>query len=79
MSKKVSISPRPKLKPQIDEWVENRIDPEEERPRVKPKRLTIDIEPELHTQLKIYCAKNGCQIADVLRPLIAQKVHQSEH
>lgn len=72
MSKKVTISPRPVKSPDSDKWVESRVAPEDTAPRVKPKRLTIDIDPELHTQLKVHCAINGIQIADLLRDLIAK-------
>ncbi len=76
MSKKVAISPRPAKSPDSDKWVESRIVSEETAPRVKPKRLTIDIDPKLHTQLKVHCAQNGTQIADLLRNLIDREVDQ---
>ncbi|MEZ6150373.1 MAG: plasmid partition protein ParG [Pirellulaceae bacterium] len=72
MSKKVNISPRPAKSSEPDNWVESRVAVVDDQPRVKPKRLTIDIDPELHTQLKVHCAKNGVQIADWLRKLIIQ-------
>lgn len=76
MSKKVTISPRPAKLPDSDNWVESRVAPEDTAPRVKPKRLTIDIDPKLHTQLKVHCAKNGTQIADLLRNLINREIGQ---
>jgi hypothetical protein len=76
MSKKVTISPRPTKVPDSDKWVESRVASVDTAPRVKPKRLTIDIDPKVHTQLKVHCAKNGLQIADVLRNLINREVGQ---
>lgn len=78
MSKKITMSARPKLKPEIDKWVEAREPIIEAKPVTKPKRLTIDIEPELHTDLKVSCAKRGIQIADLLRTLIEQELRQTE-
>lgn len=70
MSKKVSISPRPQTESQNDEWVQSRIQSEEGSTRVKPKRLTIELHPDLHRELKIHCAKNDIQIAEFLRSII---------
>ena len=71
MSKTVKINARPKSSPDLDQWVETR---EPTKPRskraVKPKRLTIDIAPDLHRQLKISCATRDIQIADLIRQLI---------
>lgn len=78
MSKRITMSARPKSKPEIDKWVETREPNIELEPRVKPKRLTIDIDPKLHTDLKISCAKRGVQIADLLRSLIERDVRSHE-
>ncbi|EMI25100.1 plasmid partition protein ParG [Rhodopirellula europaea] len=78
MSKKITMTARPKPKPEIDKWVETRKPNVEPEPRIKPKRLTIDIDPKLHTELKISCAKRGIQIADLLRKLIEDDVQTYE-
>lgn len=78
MSKRITMSARPKPKPDIDNWVEMREPALSEKPIVKPKRLTIDIDPDLHTELKISCAKRGIQIADLLRTLIEGNVRSHE-
>lgn len=67
------MTTRPKTKPLPDQWVETRTKPET-GPRVKPKRLTIDIDPTLHTRLKVHCASNGLQIADLMRDLIEREL-----
>lgn len=79
MSKKVKINARPKSSPELDQWVETR-DPVEppSKPTVKPKRLTIDIDPDLHRQLKISCATRDIQIADLLRTLIERDLRNQE-
>lgn len=73
MSKKISMSARPNVKPTADKWVEKREAPSM-TPGVKLKRLTIDIDPQLHTELKISCAQRGIQIADLVRSLITLEI-----
>ena len=71
MSKTVKINARPKSSPDLDQWVETRAPTEpQSKPAVKPKRLTIDIDPELHKQLKISCVQRDIQIAELVRQLI---------
>lgn len=36
-----------------------------------PKRVTVEVEPELHRQAKIKAASEGRTIADVVRELLA--------
>jgi predicted HicB family RNase H-like nuclease len=75
MSKKIAISARPKAKQNPDLWVEKR-DSDDDRSSVKAKRLTIDIDPDLHMQLKVSCAQRGIQIADLIRTLIQNEVQK---
>ena len=70
MSKHVKMSARAKAKPDPDQWVENREGRTESKKRVKPKRLTIDINPELHRKLKLSCVQRNIQIADLVRSMI---------
>ncbi|QDS91676.1 hypothetical protein FF011L_04080 [Roseimaritima multifibrata] len=78
MSKRITMSARPKPKPEVDKWVEMRVPSTDVKSRTKPKRLTIDIDPNLHTELKISCAKRGIQIADLLRRLIEGDVRSHD-
>lgn len=74
MSKQIKMAIRPQTKPQADDWVENRIqDPTPEPPK-QIKRLTLDLDRDLHTRLKVYCAQYGFKISDVLRLLIEVEV-----
>ena len=41
---------------------------------VKMKRLTIDIDADLHRRLKVACAASGEKMADFVRELIARHV-----
>lgn len=74
MSKRISMTARPKQNPAADNWVE-KADPAAARPP-KPKRLTIDIDPELHKRLKLYCVQQDVPIADLLREMIERKLSE---
>ncbi|QDU98588.1 plasmid partition protein ParG [Lignipirellula cremea] len=78
MSKRIQMQARPQAKANADKWVESREEPVIRKPHGKPKRLTIDIDRELHTRLKIHCATHGTQIVDVLRTMIEDLVAKSE-
>ena len=78
MSKKIKMPTRAKPSPELDNWVETRQSPELPKPTVKPKRLTIDIHPDLHKRLKISCVQRGIQIADLLRQLIETDLSKNE-
>ena len=79
MSKKITMPTRAKPNPEIDTWVETRELPEPPKPTYKPKRLTIDVHPDLHKRLKISCVQRGIQIADLLRQLIETDLSQNEN
>lgn len=74
MSKKITMTARPKPKAELDKWVETREPVVPEKLSVKPKRLTIDIDPALHKELKMSCVKRDIQIADLLRTLIEREL-----
>ncbi|MBV8520808.1 MAG: hypothetical protein JOY71_01530 [Acetobacteraceae bacterium] len=42
------------------------------------KRLTVDLDPELHTRFKIACAKRGVQMTDELRRLIEEIAKEAD-
>ena len=44
--------------------------------KVKPKRMIIDIDEELHTLFKIYCAKKSATIKDVITDFIKKIVRK---
>jgi hypothetical protein len=57
-----------------DAWVKNAKPTDREaRPSVPMKRFTIDVPAELHSRVKIACARNGRQMADVLRELLERE------
>lgn len=41
-------------------------------PRVKPVRITVDLAPDLHNQLKIWAATEGVKLSDVVRALASE-------
>jgi len=71
MSKQINITARPKSNASADEWVGST---ESTRPR--PKRLTCDLDPDFHTQLKVHCATRGINIADLVRDLLRTEVER---
>ena len=74
MTKTIEMPARAKAKKQIDDWVETRQPLAPTAPTIKPKRLTIDLDPELHRELKIDCVSKDVQIADRLRAMIRREL-----
>jgi hypothetical protein len=71
MSKKVSISSKPASQKIADEWVTSRqvVEP---APEVT-KRLTIDVPADLHSQIKVQCAREGVKMADAIREILRER------
>lgn len=76
MSKTINMSVRPKQKANADTWVETRTNLPPPPP--KPKRLTIDIDPTLHSRLKIHCVQQDIPIADFMRMLIDESLQKND-
>ncbi|QDT07498.1 hypothetical protein K227x_59250 [Rubripirellula lacrimiformis] len=73
MSKQIKMQVRPSRGNEADQWVEARkVEPE--FPPVKMKRLTIDIDPDLHTKLKVHCAMKETEIVSLMRELIQNEL-----
>jgi predicted DNA binding CopG/RHH family protein len=86
MPKEVSFSAKPKIKVNVDNWVENRevLTPEtnpqlaapEETPAMnehsqpKIKRLTLDISETLHKKIKVKAVIEGISMVEMLRELL---------
>ena len=70
--KKVSIGRKPERgrtatpEAAAEAWVTDR----QESGTEKMKRLTIDVPPSLHHQIKVQCALDGVKMADVVRELL---------
>jgi hypothetical protein len=58
-----------------DEWVRNAPAPEQPTPAAQQpmKRFTIDVPIDLHSRIKIECARRGLKMADVLRDLLERE------
>jgi hypothetical protein len=52
--------------------------PKKEPPPRKRKRLTVDLDPDLHARFKIACAKRGVQMTDELRRLIEELAKEAD-
>lgn len=80
MNKKIPFKPLLKP-PTADDWVTGNASNRETTPAVtrpavppqKMKRFTIDVPPALHMRTKIYCARRGLKMADVLRELLERE------
>ena len=78
MAKKISIGKKPtnnKVE-QMEDWVSNRkveeVKQESSKPKVKMKRLTLDISEELHKAIKLKSVEEGIPMADLLRELLQE-------
>jgi predicted DNA binding CopG/RHH family protein len=86
MPKEVSFSAKPKIKANVDNWVENREVPTsetnpqlaapeatpttEEPSQLKIKRLTLDISETLHKKIKVRAVIEGISMVEMLRELL---------
>lgn len=86
MPKEVSFSAKPKIKVNVDNWVENREVPTSEaEPQIaaaeatptldepnqaKIKRLTLDISETLHKKIKVRAVMEGISMVEMLRELL---------
>jgi len=77
MSKQISMEARPGTSPDAEKWVEQRAAAPEPPPE-KIKRLTVNLDAELHTRMKIECVKRDVQIAEFIRGLIEGELDSAE-
>jgi len=69
MSKTVTIAPKPTRNPS-QEWVDSRKVPQKPRPT---RRLTLDIDADLHRRMRIQCVEQGLVMADEIRRFIQER------
>ncbi len=80
MNKKLAINLKPGAEKKADDWVRESVQTETvEKPVSTPapivmKRLTIDVEEELHRQLKMKAAEEGVRMADLVRQWIEENI-----
>mgnify|MGYP003663037943 CR=1 FL=1 len=77
MSKRIQLSTRPaeaKEAEGADRWVGLDEPSSPADKRIKPVRLTFDLDPELHRRLRIHCFTLGQPISEFLRNQIQSVV-----
>ena len=74
MSKAAFKMPARRPAEQMDDWVAGA--GEGAKPKVKPARLTIDLDPELHARFKSTTALKGTNMVDEVRAFIEGYVQQ---
>lgn len=52
--------------------------PAESPVTVRMKRLTIDVSAELHSAIKVDCARRGIKMADAIRDILASEFRGDE-
>lgn len=73
---------RAELPPQAEAWIQQgrggdtapvaQPEPEARKPKVKPARLTIDLDPVLHARFKAACAMHRTRMLDEVTHFIEQ-------
>jgi len=73
MSKKIQIPTRPPKQPSADEWIADKETPQE-KSTTKPVRMTVELDPAIHRELKIHCTMQGIWISELMRDLISREL-----
>lgn len=70
MSKKVVIPTRASQGKSADQWIQQTSEASVTPTNVRRKRLTIDMDQEMHRELKMHCVATDQEIASFVRGLI---------
>jgi hypothetical protein len=73
MTKQIEMQVRPKSADSANKWVSERATTDI-KTSTRTKRLTIDINEDLHRELKIHCVTNDVEIATHVRGLISNSL-----
>ncbi|MEO9593501.1 hypothetical protein [Rhodopirellula bahusiensis] len=78
MSKQINIQTRPGRGKEIeaDRWVK-KAQKADTATSEKTKRLTVDIDADLHRRLRLHSVQNDVPIANLVRQLIGQHLEQT--
>ena len=63
--------------PKSDSTIRERSGASAMTPRMK--RLTIDVSADLHSAIKVDCARKGIKMADAIRDLLASEFGEGAH
>lgn len=69
MTKRIAIMSKP-TPSNVESWVEDRQLPPNRRPT---RRLTLDVDAELHRRMRLACVQQGLVMADEIRRLIEER------
>jgi hypothetical protein len=67
MTKSISFPPSPRPRDVTEDWITKREKPKDRKPT---KRLTFELDAEVHLRMKLDCARRGVNMADEIRMLI---------
>ena len=70
MSKKVVIPTRASSEKSADQWIQQSGERSNKPTSLRRKRLTIDMDQEMHRELKMHCVATDQEIASFVRGLI---------
>ncbi len=76
MSRKSVAFTRPDKPATADAWISQVREDAVDRPRLEKKptvRFTLDVDADLHTRMKIECARQGKMMSDVLRAILGRE------
>jgi hypothetical protein len=73
MTKSVTFTSTPRPRDPAEHWVAERETPATPKPT---KRLTFDLDADVHLRMKLDCARRGVNMADEIRKMLAAQYPQ---
>lgn len=73
MTKKVTIGAKPNRPENLRLWEE-----EEARRKPRTRRITFDIDADLHQRIRLDCVRRGVHLADEMRAIVSAAYSQKD-